>query len=543
MQGGDLLIECLKAQGVRAIFGMPGTQNIGIYDALRRRGAGAIAHYLVRHEFSATIMADGYSRATGEVGVALTVPGPGASNAATGLLEAYTDCVPVLLITGQSHSDLYRRDPSKLFHGLDQMSFFRPVTKYRAIAHSVEDIPRVVEEAFQAMRTGRPGPAMLEFPSDVIGGSGAAQVPPQVPLDRGPAPDSAALRNAAAAIDRAQRPFLVAGAAVLHAGACGEVRALAERLRAPVAVTRLAKGVLPDDHDLAVHGLSGYMARQVLGAADCTVALGVRFTSLDTGNWRLRPPRPLIQLDPDPAEIGREYACDVGVSGDLRLGIERLATRVRPGAGQWEEVLGGLREAVAAQPPLPLLPEIRAVLPPEGILAADVHALGYATFNEFPVTEPRRFLYPCIGIALGHAFPSSLGAKVACPDRPVVCFAGDGGYLMGSCELSTAVKYGIKVVSVVVNEGELLSIRGSQEKAFGGRTIGTRLVNPGFSALARAYGADAVRITDLDRFGPALEAALSAAGPSLIEVMFQDRKEELIRSIGWLHGERLRRKP
>ena len=177
MKGGDILIECLKAQGVRCVFGMPGTQNIQIYDSLLRRGVGVIDHYLVRHEYASTQMADGYARSTGDVGVALTVPGPGASNASTGIVEAFTDCVPVLLITGQSDSEFYARDPSKMFHGLDQMSFFESVTKYCAIAQTIEDIPTVVENAFRAMRSGRPGPVVLEFPMDVVTGEGEVSIP------------------------------------------------------------------------------------------------------------------------------------------------------------------------------------------------------------------------------------------------------------------------------------------------------------------------------------------------------------------------------
>ncbi len=180
MNGGDILIECLKAQGVTTIFGMPGTQNIHIYDSLLRRGSGSINHFLVRHEYSATLMADGFARATGEVGVAITVPGPGASNASTGILEAYTDCIPVLLITGQSHSDTYSRHPSKMFHGLDQMRFFEPITKYCAIAHTASEIPIVVENAFKAMRNGRPGPTVLEFPMDVTSGNAQVKIPQPV---------------------------------------------------------------------------------------------------------------------------------------------------------------------------------------------------------------------------------------------------------------------------------------------------------------------------------------------------------------------------
>ena len=211
---------------------MPGTQNVQIYDSLLRCGEGVIDHYLVRHEYASTIMADGYARATGEVGVALTVPGPGASNASTGLLEAFTDCVPVLLITGQSESRFYHRHPSKMFHGLDQMSFFEPITKYRAIARSVEEIPRVVKEAFRAMRSGRPGPAMLEFPQDVIIGEGEAPVPPRVERDEDGEPDATALTWAAQRLREAERPILLAGSAVISGDACRELRDLAEKLRA-----------------------------------------------------------------------------------------------------------------------------------------------------------------------------------------------------------------------------------------------------------------------------------------------------------------------
>ena len=219
MRGGDILIECLKAQGVRAVFGMPGTQNIQIYDSLLRCGAGVIDHYLVRHEYASTQMADGYARSTGEVGVALTVPGPGASNASTGIVEAFTDCVPVLLITGQSDSEFYARDPSKMFHGLDQMSFFESVTKYCAIARTVEEIPIVVENAFRAMRSGRPGPVVLEFPMDVVTGEGEVLIPARVERQPAAPPNSGDLQAAAEALRNAERPVLFAGSAVIHSGA------------------------------------------------------------------------------------------------------------------------------------------------------------------------------------------------------------------------------------------------------------------------------------------------------------------------------------
>ena len=540
MRGGDLLIECLKAQGVGCIFGMPGTQNIRIYDSLLRCGGDGLGHLLVRHEYSATIMADGYARATGDVGVALTVPGPGASNASTGILQACTDSVPVLLITGQHESKHYSRDPSKHFHGLDQLSFFAPITRYRASVRSVEEIPAQIEKAFAAMRSPRPGPALLEFPQDVITAEGNAAVCPRVEHQPAPAPDEALVQTAAARLRAARRPLLLAGGAVIASGARAELRRLSETIHAPVATTRRGKGALPEDHELALCDLNGYLGQQALAAADCTVAVGCRFTSIDTNNWTREFPRPLLQLDPEESEIGREYECDAGVPGDLRASLRGLAEAAGPPTCQWSGLLEEWRGRFEAQPPLPLLPEIREVLPEEGILSVDVHGIGYSVFSEYPIADPRTFIYPCIGVSLGHAFPAALGAKVAHPERPVVCFSGDGGFLMGSFELATAVRYGINVVSVVVNDGALTAIKGSQQRDCEGRTIDTELTNPDFVAFARSFGAHAERVEDLAGFGAALERGLAAERPAVIEVVLRERHQEIISWITWLREHPLR---
>jgi acetolactate synthase-1/2/3 large subunit len=193
------------------------------------------------------------------------------------------------------------------------------------------------------------------------------------------------------------------------------------------------------------------------------------------------------------------------------------------------------------QPRVPLLPEIREVLPADGILSVDVHAIGYASFTEFPVGQPRTFLYPCTGVALGYAFPAALGAKIAHPDKPVVCLSGDGGFMMGASEMATAMMYDINVVTVVVNDAALSSVKGSQQKYCEGRTIDTDLVNPDFVQFAKSYGAYAVRVEDLSNFKSILQDAFAADRPALIEVPMQDRQEELIGSIGWLQSEPLRK--
>jgi len=540
VKGADLLIECLKVQGVRCVFGMPGVQNLKIYDAIYRKGSGAIDHYLVRHEYAATLMAHGFARTTGDVGVALTVPGPGATNAATGLLEAFTDCVPVLLITGQSHSRFYEKDPSKLFHGLDQMSFFRPITKYCAIARSTDAIPTVVDEAFRALRSGRPGPVVLEFPDDVLTGATEAIVPPFVERIPGAIPDPHGIQEVSKALADASMPMIVAGSAVIHAGAREELRLLAEKLNAPVAVTRCAKGVLREDHPLALAQCCRFVADEAMKVADCTLAVGTRFAPLDTRHYALELPRPLIQIDEDPREIGLEYPCELGVVGDLKACLKALIETIEVGRNNWQQALQGFRKRFAAQPPIPLLAEIREVLPKEGILSVDAHAIGYATHDEFPVIDPSNYLFPNISVALGYAFPAALGAKVAHPDRPVVCFTGDGGFMMGSAELSTAMKYGLNVVTIVVNDRALSGIKGSQQKYFQGRIIDVDLHNPDFVEFAKSFGACGRRVGDLSEFKSVFEEALSLDRPSLIEVPMADCQQELIDGIEWLRSAPLR---
>jgi len=447
----------------------------------------------------------------------------------------------VLLITGQSDSEFYARDPSKMFHGLDQMSFFESVTKYCAIAQTIEDIPKVVENAFRAMRSGRPGPVVLEFPMDVV--TGEAEIPIPARVERQPAspPNSADLHAAAETLRNAERPVLFAGSAVIHSDAREELQQLAEKLNAPVVVARCAKGALPEDHPLALQIVYGYPGYQAMQIADCTLAIGPRFTSIDTRTWTHNPPRPLVQLDEDEREIGREYPCDVSVVGDLKLTLQALIEEVDGGKDSWTQPLARIRQRFAAQPPLPLLPEIREVLPDDGILSVDVHGIGYASFAEYPVLDPKTFLYPNIGVALGYAFPAALGAKVANPDKPVVCFSGDGGFMMGSPELATAMMYGINVVTIVVNDGALSAIKGSQQKGCNGRTIDTDLSNPDFIQFAKSFGAYAVRVDEIADFKGVLQDALAADRPALIEVPMEDRQEEIIGMISWLQTDPLRR--
>jgi acetolactate synthase-1/2/3 large subunit len=537
MTGGEILLECLKAQGVRAVFGMPGTQNLAIYDAFHQAGGG-ISHYLVRNEQAATMMAGGFARASGEVGVALTVPGPGASNAATGIGDAFTDCQPVLLVTGGVERFMQHRDRSKMFHGLDQQSFFRPIVRYYGCPQSAAQIPQVVRAAFSAIWAGRPGPAVIEIPPDVAAEDGGQPcIPDRFARRFDRTPDATDVRRAAALLRDSARPAILIGGDVIASGASATVERLATRLGAPVLHTRLGMCALPTSFPLNFGNSRHKRAKSVLTAADCLIAIGVRFTQIDSSNWRMPTPPRLVQIDRDAAEIGRELPATAGVVGDLSPAIEAIETELGDrSVDGWGDQLAAIR-AGHRPPRRPVLSDIRDVLPATGIVACDVTSLTYRGFDEFPVSGPRTYLYPCHYVTMGYGLPAAIGAKVACPDRPVVAFCGDGGVLMSIGELATIAQYRIGVVIVVVNDGALLAIKASQIKHYDSRIIDTELVNPDFVGLARSFGLNGRRVADLAEFRSVLSECLSKNAPTLIEVPLADHQAEIMQQIPWLSGE------
>jgi acetolactate synthase-1/2/3 large subunit len=542
LTGADVLLRSLKAQGVRAVFGMPGTQNIALYDAFHRSGEG-IAHYLVRHEQGATMLANGFARASGEVAAALTVPGPGAANGATGILDALTDCVPVLLVVGGYERPTARRDRTKMFHGLDQDAFFRPLARYFGRPETIPEIPRVVEEAFQAMFVGRHGPAVIEMPPDlaaepVTGDVPVARVVPHLteqPVDR------LETLEAEAQIRRMRRPVLIVGFDCVAANACNEVQRLAERLSAPVLYGRRGKGVLADDHPLATGFTRSKRATALLARADGVIAVGCRFTQIDTLNWKLRLPANLVQLDRDRKELGREYPISAGVAGSLSLAIKELGDeldRRQPEIDpEWPEIGRATHTEWQRDPPIPVLSQIRQALPRDGILSVDITSTGYNCFDRYAVPGPWSLIYPCHSVSLGFAFPAAIGAKIAAPGRPVVSLSGDGGFLMGCFELATAVEHKVGVVAVVVKDNCLSAIKGSQEQSFAGRTIDVAMHVPDLVALAQSFGAHAESTGTVDDLPGLIRAGLARSGPTVIEIRMEGRVDELIGIVPWLHGE------
>lgn len=521
----DLLVRRLRDHGVREVFGYPGGQLTPVYDALYREPA--LRHRLARDEQAAAFMADGYARATGRPGVCLAVCGPGVFNTATALATSFTDSVPVLLLSGQVPTrGLGLR--SGFYHENDQLSACATITKWRARVERPEQIVEVVDRAWAALTTGRPGPVMVEVPLDVLRADApgdAWPAPPEAP----PPPAPAAEETAALArlVGGWQRPLLLVGGGAIAAGATPYLVRLAERLGAPVHHTAMGKGAFPGSHPLhagmpwrrATSDLTGMEENfsPLFARADGLLAVGCRFTQLATGSWTLRPPAPLAQIDIDPAEIGRHYPVAQGVVADaaaaLRDLLAALPERNRvPWAGPPPPPEPWL------MPGLDLITPLRRVLPPDAIVSADVTRLAYVVMAGMPLDRPRTFLHPAGSVAMGYGIPAALGAKAAFPDRKVVAVVGDGCFLMSGMELATAVQERLPVVVILVNDNALTLIKATQQRRYAERYIGVDLRNPDFEVFARAFGVAYRRADAAAEFEGALRELLGRDEPGLLEV-------------------------
>jgi acetolactate synthase I/II/III large subunit len=515
--GADLVAEGLARWGVRHIFGMPGSHTTTLYDALVR--GGSIATILIRNEQAGAFAADGYARVTGRPGVVCTTAGPGATNALSGVAECWADSVPILLLAGQVNAETMDRECGN-YHEIDLERIFQAVTHWCGTSRRAQEIPAALGRAFQAMTWGRPRPAALFLPQDVMRAPLPEDVPALVFPDRPePTVPAAAITEAADLLARAVRPIILAGGGAVWSGAAGHIEDLAARLNAPVITSLNAKGVLDERHPRSLGHARSARARVALRHADAMLALGCRFTELLT-DWRRMPiPRDLIQIDLDPEQIGMNHPVRLGIVADAQAAVRALAAALPPDLKRsgWEPLWG---EARAARPSRPewLIDTLREVLPGEVPVFTDACEIGYRMQADWPAYGPRRFFYPSNYIALGWAFPAAVGAAVASGDQPVVSVSGDGGFVMTAQELATAARYRLRLIVLVHNDSTYGAIKNIQQRVHEGRFRDTDLNNPDFLQLAAAYGVPGRRASQPDELRAVLREALDRDGPSLIEI-------------------------
>lgn len=525
--GGQILVDQLKAQGVRRVFSVPGESFLAALDGLYESG---IENIVCRHEGGAAMMAEAHAKLTGQPGVVFVTRGPGATNASCGVHVAKQDSTPLILFVGQI--DTNHRD-REAFQEVDYRAFFGPIAKWAAEIDQTRRIPEYVSRAFHVARAGRPGPVVLSLPEDML--SAQADVPDIAAL--APCPPGVCGEQVDAVLDmlcRAERPLVIAGGSVWSTAAAENLARFAEAFDLPVCATFRRQDRMDNRHshyagDLGV-GMNPALAAR-LAQADCLLVIGSRLGDIATGGYEILDPAALkpklIHIHPDPDELGRVFRPDLGlVAGAVDM-LARLAERKPPSHPDWSGWSASARtdyerwttpkETPGAVKLEQVIAHLSRTLPDDAIItngagnyAAFVHR--YFRARAFPGQ-----LAPTSG-SMGYGFPAAISAALEHPRRQVVCFAGDGCFQMTLNELSTARQFGARFVTIICNNGQYGTIRMHQERSYPGRVSGTQMFNPDYADMARAYGGHGETVTRTEDFAAAFERAVASGLPALIEL-------------------------
>jgi thiamine pyrophosphate-dependent acetolactate synthase large subunit-like protein len=536
--GGRAVVELLKTEGVRHIFGIVGSTFLDVLDRLY--DDQSVEYINVRHEQAAAFMADGLARVTDRPGVCLVTSGPGATNLLTGVAAAHVAHSPVVVLVGGIALDHYQKDA---FQEYDLISMFRPVTKQALLINKAERIPELLRGALRAAMSGRPGPVFVEIPRDVLNKklpAAAALAPGGYRITHAQPPHPEAIREAVERLGRAERPLLLVGGGASRAGANELVVQLSDGYGIPMITAYGRNDAVPNAHPLYLGPLGRAGAPEAAAAcrrADLILAIGSRLAQFTTqfDDRYIRPGTAIVQVDIEARDIGRYYPVAVGIHADARETcralLDELARRGGPARSEaWRREAETLRaerqarlaaeEALAAKPMKPqrVYAELRRALPPETIVALDAGAAPAYGYDRLRFARPRTFLTPLDLGGLGFAFPVALGAKLGRPEAPVVAIHGDGGYLMNSQELETAVRHRIGVVTIVMNNNCWGSEKAYQKHFYGERYIGCDIGNPRYDQFARLFGAAGYYVEHPDQVGDAVKKALAENVPAVIEI-------------------------
>ncbi len=522
--GAHILVESLVNEGLVNIFGIPGVDTLSVYDAfLDHPSINAIN---VRHEQSAVFMADGYYRASGNIGVALTSGGPGALNTLTAMGTAHNDSSAILHLLNDNPAHV-RAKGRGYFHDVrDQYGIFRPVIDFGYQATMPHEIPDSIRTAATALKSRRPKPAMVEIGGDAFKIHSDISIGEKSSSHRRKATDEE-LNQIVDALYQSKKPMIWSGGGVVHADCSAELIKFAETLNAPVITSQTGKGSIPFDHPLHVGNWSNEKpVREFIDDTDLVIILGSRLSYFPTGGWTLKFPGKVIQIDIDPAELGRNHPVNLGVVSDLGNALGRINTIIDSKKIEFNTVerkpeikalLDRIHRALGKPVEVEVLDQLRSALPPETIVFNDPTTIVFWMRSYWKTYLPRTWFVPSGFGTLGFALPSAIGAKVARPDVPVVAMHGDAGVMFTIQDLMTAVEHQISVILFVFNDQGYGVERRHQDHLYGRRS-GVDIKSPDFVGLAKSFGANAIRVDDLSKVGEAANVALNNLGPTLIEV-------------------------
>ncbi len=531
MNGAEMVVKSLEAEGVKTMFGLPGGTVIHLYDAIYD---SKINHILMRHEQAAAHAADGYARASGRPGVCIATSGPGATNLVTGIATANLDSVPLVAITGQVATGVIGTDA---FQEADIVGATLPLVKHSMQVRSPEQIPTAIKKAFHIASTGRPGPVLVDVPADVQKGIGTFSYPEKVDFP-GYHPESVleieSLDEAAAMLEQAHRPVIFAGGGVISSGASEKLTDFAERLEIPVTTTLLGKGAFPESHPLGLSlgmaGMHGHpAANRALMSADVILTIGSRFSDRTTGKRdRFAPEAKIIHIDLDPAEIDKTIGSDVWLVGDALFIIDLLdkAVKKKQDRSAWIDRLAEIRR----DEPMPhvkfdgkiapwqVLEALREITGGNAVVTTEVGQNQMWAAQHYKTEHPRRFLSSGGLGTMGFGFPAAIGAAYACPNQHICCVAGDGSLMMNIQELDTCARYNIPVKIILLNNSCLGNVRQWQEIFYNARYSNTIYHKvPDFLKIAEGMGVQGYSANKPEDIHKTLEKALEQPGAALID--------------------------
>lgn len=535
LTGAQIFFESLKAEGVEVIFGLPGGVLLDLYDEMPKHD---IRHILVRHEQGAAHMADGYARATGRVGVCLVTSGPGATNTVTGIATAYMDSIPIVVFTGQVPTALIGNDA---FQEADIVGITRPCTKHNYLVKDVNDLARIIREAFYLARSGRPGPILVDLPKDIINAKAEYKYPKKIAL-QGYKPTTEAhmgqIKRAYTAIGRAKKPVIYAGGGVINSNAAGELKQLGESLRCPVTTTLMGLGGFPAPHELwlGMLGMHGtFRANMAMGSTDLLIAIGARFDDRVTGKLdEFAPSAKIIHIDIDPTSISKNVKVDIPIVGDCKDAIKKLLQLVKespiedlekarkPWLDQilkWKETYPLAYEQTDDMiKPQYVVEKLYELSEGKAIIATEVGQNQMWAAQYYHFFEPRTLLTSGGLGTMGYGLPAAIGAQAAFPDRLVIDVAGDGSIQMCIQEMITAVENNLPVKVAILNNQYLGMVRQWQQLFYEKNYCSTCLkIAPDFVKLAEAYGALGLRAHKPDEVEAIIREGFASPKPVIMD--------------------------
>ena len=532
ISGSQIVIECLLEQGVDTVFGYPGGAILNIYDALYKN-SNRIRHILTAHEQGASHAADGYARSTGKVGVCMATSGPGATNLVTGIATAYMDSIPVVAITCNVTQAQLGKDS---FQEIDITGVTMPITKHNFMVRDVNDLADTIRKAFHIAKFGRPGPVLIDIPKDVTASQTEYEpVNPEklnfdIPSKIIHSPSKEQILNAIKMIDEAERPFIYAGGGVQIAGACEELKSLAEKANIPVSMSLMGKAVFPNKHPLSMGmiGMHGtYVANTACDKCDLLLAIGCRFSDRVIGDpKKFAGGAKILQIDIDPAEVNKMIEVDNALIGDIKQILAEISSKIqKKEPGKWNEQVNEWKKIVPPSynkkqdlSPKFIFEYVNSKVKQDTIITTEVgqHQMWTAQFYDF--MQPRTFLTSGGLGTMGYGTGAAIGAQFANPEKTIVHFAGDGSFRMNCNELATIQHYELPIIIVVLDNHALGNVRMWQTLFYEKRYSNTTLdFGPDWEKLAFAYGIQGYHVKNEEEFKKAFDDALKSKKPAVID--------------------------